>query len=58
MTEKVLKITAELDQYKQTCLDWNDWSEVKTLEYKELTDDKFNYRTTEGYTRKRGRNYI
>merc|ERR1712243_454852 len=36
--EKVLRITEELDQYKQTCLDWNAWSEVKTLEYNQLLE--------------------
>merc|ERR1719206_54007 len=38
MKEKVLRITEELDQYKQTCLDWNAWSEVKTLEYNQLLE--------------------
>merc|ERR1712013_954920 len=38
MKEKVLRISEELDQYKQTCLDWNAWSEGKTLEYNQLLE--------------------
>merc|ERR1712106_824923 len=38
LKEKIVTITGELDQYKQTCLDWNDWSEGKTLEYNQLLE--------------------
>merc|ERR1711892_1367719 len=38
LEEKIVTITGELDQYKQTCLDWNDWSEGKTLEYNQLLE--------------------
>eukprot|EP00092_Neocalanus_flemingeri_P001893 GFUD01002020.1.p1 GENE.GFUD01002020.1~~GFUD01002020.1.p1 ORF type:complete len:4147 (-),score=1483.97 GFUD01002020.1:293-12733(-) len=38
LEKKVVDITAELDQYKQTCLDWNVWSESKTVEYDQLLE--------------------
>jgi len=38
LTQKATDLTAELDQYKQTCLDWNAWSENKTLEYNQLLE--------------------
>jgi len=38
LNQKVTEISTELDQYKQTCLDWNAWSEGKTLEYNQLLE--------------------
>merc|ERR1712115_621977 len=38
LKENFQKISEELDQYKQTCLDWNSWSEVKTMEYNQLLE--------------------
>merc|ERR1719508_605630 len=38
LKQKVADITAELDQYKQTCIDWNVWSESKTMEYNQLLE--------------------
>jgi len=36
--EKVKHLTSELEQYQQTCSDWQTWGEARTLEYQQLLE--------------------
>merc|ERR1719330_591212 len=40
---KVFELTAELEQYKQTCNDWNVYNENKTAEYNLLLESYNQY---------------
>ena len=35
---KVAELTSELEQYRQTCTDWNTWAEVRNTEYQQLLE--------------------
>ena len=38
VSEKVAELTSELEQYRQTCNDWNTWAEVRNTEYQQLLE--------------------
>ena len=38
LKQKLDEAIVELEQYKQTCIDWNVWSKGKTIEYEQLLE--------------------